>query len=612
MTARKWLLVGLAVPFVLFGVGVQLSILTGVVGAAQLAWAARTGSIDEVERGLAIAGASAWLLDRTVANPVVRLAEVSPITFGAVDELRATTHVLAQGAAAAVPAVRLAELAGGVPGTDPIIAGSTIDTARVAEMRQPVAQLHDRLAGTEAALASVPESGLLGQPLGQRIRRLTTMVADATTLTGTLDVAMPDLPDALGAQGTRRYLVCALNDAELFGSGGAPLYAFLVQADNGTVTVPLSGQLGSRLSPGNPRVAWEHVGQRPWYQDGRTYPFVNSNFHPDFRTASQDMTRAWAALGYPEVDGVVTLDVNALANILREIGPVEATGYGRVTADTLVRAVLVDAYRTFGDSPTADVRHTWNDSLARSVQTAMFEPSNAAGVVRALLESIPERHVQASFTADGLQRAASRLGATGALSDSPGDLVATFSQGSPNKNSVFQDRRIEQTVTLTDGGGARVRRVVSITNAIPEGLEGDPTTALGYTALRSRQMIAHRIPLTATDVTLRTRGGDAFGGRVGPYDDQRGGAVLWRGVELGVRRTATMTVEYTLPAGTFPAGTYAAAVDPQALTLPAPLTLTVIPQEGRRLAGRAGWTRTPEGLTWVGVIDRPLRLEVGP
>ena len=85
-----------------------------------------------------------------------------------------------------------------------------------------------------------------------------------------------------------------------------PLAAFVVEADKGSLSVPISGQMESKLSPNNPPIDWEHAGGPPWYRQGKSYPFVNSNFHPDFGTASVDMRRAWAALGYPEVDGVVT------------------------------------------------------------------------------------------------------------------------------------------------------------------------------------------------------------------------------------------------------------------------------------------------------------------
>ena len=188
--------------------------------------------------------------------------------------------------------------------------------------------LHSALAETAQALSLVDGSGLLGRPIGALADSAHEAVADLTAMAGAVDTAMPDMADALGAGDAQRYLVAALNDAELFGSGGAPLSAFVVEAAKGTLSVPISGQMESKLSPNNPPIKWRKEGGRPWYRDRKKYPFVNSNFHPDFRTASVDMRRAWASLGYPEVDGVITVDINALASILAWTGAVD-TGWLR-------------------------------------------------------------------------------------------------------------------------------------------------------------------------------------------------------------------------------------------------------------------------------------------
>ena len=78
-------------------------------------------------------------------------------------------------------------------------------------------------------------------------------VADLTPWPAAAEIAMPGLsPRRSGPTEPKRYLVCALNDAELFGSGGAPLSAMVVQADRGPISVPISGQLESKLSPQQP------------------------------------------------------------------------------------------------------------------------------------------------------------------------------------------------------------------------------------------------------------------------------------------------------------------------------------------------------------------------
>jgi hypothetical protein len=178
---------------------------------------------------------------------------------------------------------------------------------------------------------------------------------------------------------------------------------------------------------------------------------------------------------------------------------------------------------------------------------------------------------------------------------------------------VFQDRRITQEVQLTAGGGATVRRTISFTNAVPAGLEGDPTTYSGYLALRARMRVAYRLPLTATDTRITTGNSVALVpmARTGPFPDERGGQVLWQGHETAPGETTTVVMEYSLPDGTFAPGTYDVHADPQALAHPAELTVEVRPAPGSTLAPTPGWTDSGAGLEWSGTLDRPLRLTVG-
>lgn len=606
-------LLGLALlaPLALIALGTLAAVVTGLVGAAQVAWGVHGRDSTGVIRGAATVQRAADVLDLSWSSPMVRLLEGNPVTLGAVDEVRASARALSEAAGALPALARTGSLVTGFDGEPPIVSGATIDTSRVAALADPVAEVGVALVATRAALDDVPRSGLAGRAFGSIADSLSSDLDDWSRLVNAAVVAMPDLPEALGAQEPQRYLVCALNDAELFGSGGAPLYALIVEAADGTLSVPLSGQLESKLSPNNPPIAWKKVGGKPWYQRSEEYPFVNSNFHPDFRTAAQDMARAWAALGYPEVSGVITMDVNALAGVLAEIGPVESPGYGRVTAENLVRKVLIDAYRRLDSVQGQAERHSWNDALVAALVTEISRPQNLLPVVRGVFAAIPPRHVQASFDLPGLEAAAGEVGAAGALATGPGDLIGAFTQSSPNKTSVFHDRTIVQDVTLSEDGGATVRRQVKYTNAVPPDADGDRSSWLGYSALRTRFRVAHRLPPDGRGVGLTTDDALAFGLRSRPYPDRRGGKVLWKGHEIGAGDTVSDTITYVLPPGTFAPNTYEAWADPQALTIPVTLVIRVTPAPGQALRTDPEWTQVGDAHVWSGSLDRPVHLQVG-
>lgn len=614
MTRRSGLLALLLLaPFALVAVGIQISMATGAVGVAQVAWAGATRSGEDLQRGAQTLRTAAELLDRTLSSPVARLLEHNPLALGSADDLRATGHALSVASEGLQPLASIGATALGFDGQPKLLSGSAIDTTRLDELQEPVGELDQVLADTQTALAKVPGSGPLGRPIGAVAHSLEGSVADLGTLTKAFDVALPALPEALGATAPKRYLICALNDAEVFASGGAPLSAVMIEADRGRISAPISGQLESKLSPNNPSIRWDYAGGRPWYREAKKYPFVNSDFHPDFRTAAADIRRAWAALGYPEVDGVITVDVSALVEILAWTGPVDTPGYGQVSADSLIQKVLVDAYRQFNSDQGVLERHARNDGLVTALAAHVSDPLNVVAAARGVLDAIPPRHIQASFDSRQLQGAVKVVGATGALSAGSGDLVGVYSQSGPNKLSVFQVRTITQDVQLTKGGGARIRRTITFRNAVPEGLAGNPSLWRGYLALRARMRVAYRLPLTATDPAIST--GDSVAltraDRTGPFPDDRGGAVLWQGHETAPGQTTTVTMDYRLPAGTFRPNSYEVSCDPQPLATPTALVVRVQPAGGQSIEAPAGWVRSGGVVEWSGTLDQPIHLEVG-
>ena len=160
------------------------------------------------------------------------------MTLGAMDDLRESAHALAIGSRALDPLAQVGSMVLGFDATTPMISGTTIDTTRLPALAEPTAALHDALAATQEALAEVTGSGPLGRPVGAVAGSLQGTIGDLTLLAGAAEVSLPALPDALGEQEPKRYLICALNDAELFGSGGAPLFAVMVEAVRGSISHP--------------------------------------------------------------------------------------------------------------------------------------------------------------------------------------------------------------------------------------------------------------------------------------------------------------------------------------------------------------------------------------
>ena len=428
----------------------------------------------------------------------------------------------------------------------------------------------------------------------------------------------PALPSALGMDGTRSYLFCGLNDAELFGSGGAPLSGLVVQLDQGEPTIPVSGSVSTDLNPGNEPYPWDVSGGLPWYRPGAEYPFANSNFHPDFRVSGTNMQAAWNALDLAEVDGVITIDVVAVAAVLSATGPVTTQAFGEVSADNVIRTVLVDAYRDYPEFPPESnlARQAGNAELQDLVIERLRDPRTALRAVRALWDVIPGRHVQAHMADPALQATVTALGAEGALSQPSGDVLGVFLQSGPSKLAVFQEQRIERRVQLAADGSAQVRQRVRFTNSVPEGLAGDADKYRSYLALTYRQRVAFRIPDSAMQPTVAVEGDRELvrPDATGPFPDSAGAQVLWQGQDLAPRAQSVTEVSYRLPAGTFTGADgldYQLTADPQAMVSPPEVELIVEFPDGSAPTGQAeGWAIDGATATWTGTLDRPLAVGV--
>lgn len=613
----RWFALALLAPIAALLLGMQLAALVATWGLVNLGISAVSQSEDALQRGARGLQLAAHITELTWTSPAAKALQLNPMSLGIVDEAASMATAVEVASESLTPVAQLAAIGLGFDGNPRLVSGSTVNLEMIPAVVNPTGQLTQTLRRTDIALSEVSGDGPVGRPIAGVAQQWRRVVVPLAQLTESLNLALPQLPDALGSQEPKRYLICALNDAEIFGSGGAPLAAAMVEAVNGTISIPVSGQMESKLSPNNPPIKWSYKGGPPWYQEDRQYPFVNSNFAPDFRSAAIDIRRAWAALGYPAVAGVISVDVTALSRILEWTGPVRTPGFGQITSENLNRKVLVDSYRAYDSLEGVEIRHQMNADLAASLATKVTQPTQLLNTLAGAMSSIPDRHIQANFEEPIMQAAVTKLGASGRLANEPGDLLGVFSQSGPNKLSVFQERHIDHDVILTADGGARVTQTVYFTNAVPPDLEGDPSTYRGYLALRARLRVAYRIPERASDWSLDQGGTRALvkTSRVGPYPDGAGGKVLWQGQDIAPGAFGKVVLTYRLPAGTWPRENgmpiYTLAADPQALAKPVSLRLRVSSDSGApKPALGPGWLREGEAITWRGKLDHPMRISL--
>ncbi len=524
-----------------------------------------------------------------ISNPGLKPLELVPFV-GALYK----TVVLGSDASvhAAIAATAASDLAGeweGSNGKPAVFSAGQVNLATLSQMGGPLQVVNAEVNAISGNLAAVPNLPGLSALKSKATEQLDPAQAQLNAVTQ----MWPAIPDALGANGPKRYLVAGLNSAELLPTGGAPLSITVVRVDKGKIEVLASGQTSSDffdVSGGNvPWLTWDHVKDNPVYGPSGKSVFVNSNLHPDFQVSGEEMARAWQAATGERINGVVALDTQAVASILAATGPLPVANEAPVTSENIAQRLLIDAYK--GGGADLKQRHETNNKIMASLVTRAQSPAYLPKVARALIGLAPERHFQVNMRDPDLQGPLNSIDLTGALSDQvpDSDTFGVFTASSPNKVAVYQKRAIDRQVQVNADGGASVTETIALLNDAPT-IKGYTLTGTGYTDHLAINRVQVYVPASAQKATLTVSNPDRKDrAQTGDLADIGGRRYLTGLSRAEPGQTSTVTVTYSLPAGTFsdPDGAvvYRVSMDPQPMWEAPTLTVTVKGPDGATVEG---------------------------
>ena len=498
----------------------------------------------------------------------------------------------------------------GESGARKIFNDGAIDVARLRDLPPRVAAINRGIKSSARALRDIETSGPMAGTLARVQRKALGEVAPVQDAISVLVDLAPQLPDALGANGVKRYLIAIGNQAEMRASGGAPLSLVLVEFDQGRISIPIKGQTSTQLFPPmNAKVKWWGPSMNPFFpKNPRKEPMVVTNTHPSLTFAGREMAGAWVGGGFPEVDGVMTMDLTAIAAVLNSLGPIQSPTYGEVTGDQLGKILLIDAYEQFGQDE-AQARQVANQQLLDDLLTKLLSGDDLVTAAKAIAGTAPGRHFQVWLRDPDFESVILKSGAGGQVIDpGSGDWSAVYTQnGNQSKVDVFQERNVLVSVQLADDGSARVTQQMNVTNATPPERPEGPPERVGYETSWLKNAYIMYVPDKATNYVPNYPQGFAIRSFKNHQQYGRGFANDGYGQKI-VRMVGwtppggqtSVSVSYDLPPGTFGGGAgplvYFLRAEPQSLFRNSTLTVRVTapdgwepdPGEGMKVTGRTG------------------------
>ncbi len=287
--------------------------------------------------------------------------------------------------------------------------------------------------------------------------QITQILQQSSALTNSLDV----LPQLLGMQGKRIYLVLFQNNMELRPGGGFIGSYALITVERGKIAemhiqdvYDADGQLRDHIEP--PYPLRRYLGSQHWF-------LRDSNFDVDFANNA-------AMAGYfynmemgKKVDGVIAVDISFVRNLLAAIGPIPLPDYNEtITATNFFTLTEAHAQNNFfaGSTQKKDFLSTVYSAIFTRLTTAHDLPYERllaglgqSALQKHLLFGFPDPGMQKLFSVNGLSSALAdeRVEKSGSVNDFFGINEANLGQ---NKANQYLNRAVTQRVLLRDDGTA--------------------------------------------------------------------------------------------------------------------------------------------------------------
>ncbi|HWU21271.1 MAG TPA: DUF4012 domain-containing protein [Nocardioides sp.] len=347
---------------------------------------------------------------------------------------------------------------------------------RIVAMQRPARESEQAFAAADARLATVDSNGFVGS-LRVRFDALRNIVSAAHATLGSTYRAARMMPDLLGADGPRSYVLVMENNAELRSLGGLAGSLSLVHADHGTVHIISQDDMADLAR--NPRIRLTH-DEKQLFGDLLKLTGVNATMTPDAPRAAELVRKRWIADHGGRVDGVFFVDPVAVSYLLQGLGTVPVAGYPPVTWTNVVQQVENQIYLDTGDR---NQQSDFQNAVARSVFNAFADGrGDPLTAIRGLVRAVGEGRVRMRFfrPADQAQVAGTAIAGQFPTRPTLNPQAGVYVNDSTESKMSYYLRYDASLVARSCGAGIQdAAGSVTLTNAAPADIAHYPVSVTG-------------------------------------------------------------------------------------------------------------------------------------
>ena len=413
---------------------------------------------------------------------VARLSSTADSALGEVDHLVAASKYSAD---AAIGTFRIAKNA--LRGPTRIIAtdeenpeDSQIRLDRVEEIALSVDKIRTNLDGIQKELSAVELTDLPRRVRPDVVDGL-EKAAEAEAVISDAQAGFAILPDVLGGNGPRTYLIGMQNSAEQRGTGGAILRFSLFTFDEGKSDIaeeckPQDTACSASESvydiDKNRQLLDIPLPKDAWYVRGieDTQRFGNANWSPDWPLSArlmldyaEEADKRLPGEQLPEVDGFFVLDPTVMEHLIPGTGPFSLKDFGNhITGNKAVHFLLYKAYASY---PEHGKRRAALRAVVDQFIDKLLSPAHPTDLVEGMSKSLATKHMMIWMKDPQEQAFIERMNWDGAIEEAENAdyMMAVEQNVGGNKFDYYSENETTMDIAI-EGSNSVTSIEMNVTN----------------------------------------------------------------------------------------------------------------------------------------------------
>ena len=281
------------------------------------------------------------------------------------------------------------------------------------------------------------------------------------------------IPQIIGTESEKTYLILAQNEDELRPTGGFISGVGLLEVNQGKIQT---------LSFGNAYLVDDYEN-KPYdlppeplsrFLGMDLFLFRDANFWPDFSASARKAMNLYTYGQGIELDGVIAIDQHFIKMLLETAGPVvvpelESTVKAGNVVEEMRNQWGPDDELQSGNAKWIGQRKEFMQPLARAIQEKILEEADLLSLSRVIIDAFEEKHLQIYIADPEVNRILQELNWNGHMSpEAGGDFVSVIESNIGfNKVNAIVEREYQYEVDFDEEGQGHAKLTISYKNNGP-------------------------------------------------------------------------------------------------------------------------------------------------